>query len=517
MDTLFQQTLFKQKPIVLLLFRGQGDFRIQDNGVVRQAISDAQANDIGLVAIWRLAPHDFEPTPTRFDKNQVEWALPPPMGKHRFGFLQQNAASLAMQLSEYRIPLLVMKGSASDIVQQGLIAKLPIHGVYMSLGSAYNEVCEHTALQSLLLAKGIPLYSQRIHTLYDVCDYPVPVEKLPFQFSSFRRLIEKRNPPIQEPVPAPPPKPSPQQAELFDALKPEILCYQHVELNIGEWGKADSETMPRFDGSIEAGHNRINTYIFGEGYPVRSYKHTRNGLLGDDGASRFSPWLASGAISPRQIMFALHTHELQHGKNESTYWLYIELLWREYFQCLAEQQGKHLFTPAGVQQTSFQSWGLQNAKKTFDAWHLGKTGVPLCDAAMNELRSTGYTSNRARQNVASLLSKGLKLPWWWGAALFEHYLIDYDPTSNYANWQYVSGVGNDSRDRTFNLYKQSRDYDPTGQFIHHWLPELHSIPAPQCFHPEGLSEFERNLFGVEVKAITPLLPELVGSRSFYLG
>jgi deoxyribodipyrimidine photo-lyase len=216
-------------------------------------------------------------------------------------------------------------------------------------------------------------------------------------------------------------------------------------------------------------------------------------------------------------MFAVHTHELQFGKNDGTYWLYIELLWREYFQCLAEQQGKHLFLAGGLQRKPPPRCNIHEAEALFTAWHMGKTGVPLCDAAMNELRTTGYTSNRARQNVASLFSKGLKLPWWWGAALFEHYLIDYDPASHYANWQYVSGVGNDPRDRTFNLYKQSQDYDPSGCFIHYWLPELQALPAPQCFNPAGLNALEYNLFGLEPEKVTPLLKGLEGQRSFYTG
>jgi deoxyribodipyrimidine photo-lyase len=87
---------------------------------------------------------------------------------------------------------------------------------------------------------------------------------------------------------------------------------------------------------------------------------------------------------------------------------------------------------------------------------------------MVELRSTGYTSNRMRQVVASAFAKGQHLDWRWGARWFESQLIDYDPCSNWGNWQYVSGVGNDPRDRTFNVDLQAQRYDPDGAFVRRW-------------------------------------------------
>jgi len=105
----------------------------------------------------------------------------------------------------------------------------------------------------------------------------------------------------------------------------------------------------------------------------------------------------------------------------------------------------------------------------FKAWCEGNTSYPLVNAAMNQLRETGYISNRSRQLVASCFINELELDWRYGAAWFEQQLIDYDVASNYGNWQYLAGVGADPRGlRRFNLDKQAQQYDPNGTFVDRW-------------------------------------------------
>jgi deoxyribodipyrimidine photo-lyase len=104
----------------------------------------------------------------------------------------------------------------------------------------------------------------------------------------------------------------------------------------------------------------------------------------------------------------------------------------------------------------------------------------LVDAAMRELLATGYTSNRSRQIVASFFTKNLGLDWRLGAEWFESQLVDYEVGSNYGNWQYAAGVGNDAREfRLFNLKKQAQQYDPDGKFVKYWLPNLRSENLPE--------------------------------------
>ncbi|MEL0186501.1 MAG: FAD-binding domain-containing protein, partial [Flavobacteriaceae bacterium] len=100
---------------------------------------------------------------------------------------------------------------------------------------------------------------------------------------------------------------------------------------------------------------------------------------------------------------------------------------------------------------------------------------PFVNANMLELKHTGWMSNRGRQNVASYLSKENNIDWRWGAKYFESKLIDYDVHSNYGNWMYVSGVGNDPRDRKFNIKFQAERYDPNNKFQNLWLQEKLSL------------------------------------------
>ena len=105
------------------------------------------------------------------------------------------------------------------------------------------------------------------------------------------------------------------------------------------------------------------------------------------------------------------------------------------------------------------------------------------DAHMRKLNATGYMSNRGRQNVASFLVRDLQQDWRLGAAYFESRLIDYDVHSNWGNWNYVAGVGNDPReDRYFNLVTQTLRYDSNGEFIIRWVPELRDVPPKEIPH-----------------------------------
>jgi deoxyribodipyrimidine photo-lyase len=251
----------------------------------------------------------------------------------------------------------------------------------------------------------------------------------------------------------------------------------------------------RFQGGETAALTRLNQYFWQRDY-LKSYKETRNGLLGADYSSKFSPWLALGCLSPRWIDAQVKAYETQRIRNESTYWLIFELLWRDFFRWIAAKHGKQIFHPSGLQgiPIPWQEDWLQ-----FRLWQEGKTGFPLVDANMRELAATGFMSNRGRQNVASFLTKNLGINWQLGAEWFESQLIDYDVCSNWGNWNYTAGVGNDARGfRYFNITKQSRDYDPKGDYLRHWLPELASIPGDKIHEPWQWSAAEQKQWGIRL-------------------
>ena len=147
-------------------------------------------------------------------------------------------------------------------------------------------------------------------------------------------------------------------------------------------------------------------------------------------------------------------------KNEDTYWLIFELIWRDYFRYVAMRYGNRIFHKRGIKQES-PKW--RQDRRVFEAWCEGRTKCDFVNANMRELAATGFMSNRGRQNVASYLVHDLGVDWRLGASWFEHHLLDHDPASNYGNWIYVAGVGNDPRpNRKFNTGGQAERYDADG-------------------------------------------------------
>jgi deoxyribodipyrimidine photo-lyase len=180
-------------------------------------------------------------------------------------------------------------------------------------------------------------------------------------------------------------------------------------------------------------------------------------------------------------------YEAERGASDETYWLVFELLWRDYFRFVAAAHGDALFRPGGLQGLPIPWRPLTDlrARRDYERWRGGRTGFPLVDAAMRELAATGWMSNRGRQNVVSFLTKNLGVDWRAGAEWFESQLLDYDVASNWGNWTYGAGVGNDARGfRFFNLHKQAAEYDPAGAYVRHWLPELAGLPGAGIHVPE---------------------------------
>ncbi|KAK6137186.1 hypothetical protein DH2020_029073 [Rehmannia glutinosa] len=235
-----------------------------------------------------------------------------------------------------------------------------------------------------------------------------------------------------------------------------------------------------FAGGESAALSRVHEYFWKKDL-LRTYKVTRNGMLGPDYSTKFSPWLASGSLSPRFVYEEVKRYEKQREANDSTYWVLFELIWRDYFRFLSIKQGNSLFHTGGPRKVQ-TNWS-QN-QTLFDAWRDGQTGYPLVDANMKELLATGFMSNRGRQIVCSFLVRDMGIDWRMGAEWFETCLLDYDPCSNYGNWTYGAGVGNDPReDRYFSIPKQAQNYDPDGEFVAYWLPQLRALPKEKRHFP----------------------------------
>jgi deoxyribodipyrimidine photo-lyase len=194
-------------------------------------------------------------------------------------------------------------------------------------------------------------------------------------------------------------------------------------------------------------------------------------MMGADYSSKFSAWLALGCLSPREIYVELKKYEEQFGANESTYWLIFELLWRDYFRFMMKKHRHQFFLQTGIK--SDELIVNSHNEELLYKWINSQTGNDFIDSNMLELKLTGYMSNRGRQNVASYLCNDLKLDWRYAAAYFEQQLIDYDVCSNWGNWAYLAGVGNDPRGkRYFNIEKQANEYDSKKTYRNLWLTKI---------------------------------------------
>ncbi|CAM4209793.1 deoxyribodipyrimidine photo-lyase [Vibrio neonatus] len=207
------------------------------------------------------------------------------------------------------------------------------------------------------------------------------------------------------------------------------------------------------------------------------------------GTSQLSPYLALGMLSVRQCIARLLNgrHPQQLSEGEQT-WL-SELIWREFYQHLI------YFQPKLCKGANFVAWcnniRWQGDIEHLKSWQQGTTGYPIVDAAMKQLNQTGWMHNRLRMIVASFLSKDLLLDWRFGERYFMSQLVDGDFAANNGGWQWSASTGCDAQPyfRIFNPISQGKKFDPQGEFVKQWLPELQSVPDKYIHSPWLWEEF----------------------------
>jgi deoxyribodipyrimidine photo-lyase len=398
------------------------------------------------------------------------------MSDHRLEFLLETLLDLETTLKKVNIPLFCSFFQLSESLHS-IQEQFTIDSVHYAYSPGDEEIAFINTLTTLL--PNTPFHAYHQKTLLHPKDLPFPINNLPGRFTDFRIIVEKQLKirPLIDTISV--------QTELLIST-PSIKAFLIRSL---------LKTNKTMTGGETLALQHLDHYFF-KSKKVLTYKFTRNGMLHHDDSTRFSPFLALGSLSPRMIYWQLKKVESTIEKNISTYWVLFELLWRDYFAFLHIQYGKAFFLEKGLKNRSFK-WNHNPQYLT--AWIQGQTGYPLVDANMKELATTGWMSNRGRQNVASFFTHQLKLDWRLGAQYFESMLIDYDVSSNYGNWQYISGVGVDPReDRVFNVTLQAKKYDPKGQYLKTWLPILKNIPVPEVFQPWKLNTLAMSIHQCDI-------------------
>lgn len=412
----------------------RNDLRLADN----PALLDACAASDRLVLVYVRSPDEVQAT---------RWGFPR-WGAHRRQFRDQALEGLQAAIARKGGELRVIDGRPEQMIP-ALVQEIGAERVFCETIAAPEERAEIAALREA----GVVVCERWQSSLLDPALLPFSISGLPEVYTAFRLAVERAeltvHPPFAAPTAIPPSTPqlSGSFANIETFVVPESLPF----------GDAS------FHGSEAAALAQLERY-FGSVAP-QTYKATRNGLTGAGYSTKISLWLAVGALSPRTVLQHLKAHEARFGANDSTYWIWFELLWRDFFRFWSLKHGTRLFHARGLGRLPPPG----HDPPAFARWCAGTTGHDFVDAGMRDLAATGYLSNRMRQVVASYLVHDLACDWRAGAAWFESRLIDYDVCSNQGNWLYIAGRGTDPRQgRRFNPDKQAADYDPDGAYRALW-------------------------------------------------
>lgn len=451
----------------------RGDLRLRDNRVLVDAHRAAPGR---ILPIYVWSDRAFGRTPRGFPKT----------GPFRAQFQIDAVKNLEEALAEFGVRLLQYRGATERALEAAAEQlRRAVHGTPDPLGSLAvfyqrevfpEEQSEATAVENALRRwgerHGVPVEYHPVdqQALYLPEDLPMPDTDIPWVYTHFRTAVEKRGT-VRAPQSVPTLQPTVSTIAHLAATEPFNYRPATAVLTGTAVPARDPRSVAPDRGGESAAWDRVREYIW-EGDHLRRYKETRNGLIGSDYSSKFSPYLAHGCLSPRDVVAEVRRYETERVRNRSTYWMVFELLWRDYYLYLARTVGAGLYRLTGPQDRELP-WRKDG--EAFERWRLGTTGEPFVDANMRELLVTGFMSNRGRQVVASYLARDLTVPWTWGAEWFESQLVDYDPGSNWGNWSYTAGVGTDPRkDRYFNPHTQAERYDPNAEYRRLWL----SAPGP---------------------------------------
>ena len=428
----------KQNNTGLIWFRN--NLRTKDNASLEKAVENCNK----IIAVYCFDPKLFKIDKFGFQKT----------AKFRAQFLIETITDLKENLANLNVTLLTYFESPENKIYE-ICDAYSIDAIYTQKEWTKEEIITNNLIKDTL-SETIDFIEDYDQFLY----HPETVSKnfnnTPDVFTQFRKKLEKHIT-IQEEI-------SISKLPVSNTIENNTKTPTLLELGFNDFEVQPNTAFPFLGGENEA-LKRLNYYLF-ESKKIGFYKKTRNGLVGIDYSTKFSPWLANGSLSAKSIYWEIKRYEAEFGANDSTYWVIFELIWRDYFKYISLKYDSKIFKIGGILDKEYH-WNTDS--EIIETWINGETKDDFVNANMIELKETGWMSNRGRQNVASYFSKELLLDWRIGAAYFESMLIDYDMHSNYGNWMYVAGVGNDPRDRKFNTQLQAERYDANHKFRKIWL------------------------------------------------
>ncbi|MEZ4647269.1 MAG: deoxyribodipyrimidine photo-lyase [Candidatus Eisenbacteria bacterium] len=430
------------------------DLRLADNPALRAAI-DRGAPTICLYVLD--------------DAGEGEWAAG---GASRW-WLHHSLGVLGEELAKLGQTLVFREGRSDEVLTE-LVGRHGVDAVFWNRRYEPTTIRRDTAIKSSLKERGVDVQSFRAGVLFEPNSYATQSGDPYKVFTPFWNQIVKRDdpaPPLPRPRKLPTPVEGVASSELADlALLPTISWDEgfYEEWTPGELGARDA--LRKF------GDECVGAYAADRDYPAV------------EGTSRLSPHLHFGEVSPTQVWHEIRDRqrELRGKASESATGFLRQIVWREFAHQLLYYYPE---TPEKPLREAFAQFPWRKDAKALAAWKKGRTGYPIVDAGMRELWHTGWMHNRVRMIVGSFLVKHLLLHWHHGAAWFWDTLVDADLANNTLGWQWISGCGADAAPyfRVFNPILQGAKFDPDGEYVRKWVPELAGLPNDVLHEPWNAS------------------------------
>jgi deoxyribodipyrimidine photo-lyase len=381
------------------------------------------------------------------------------MAPARVAFLLQALQELQERYAQMGIPLLWRRGDPAVELRQ-LAAELGAQAVFWNEDLDPWARQQESQVRASLAEAGIPSFSYQDMLLHGPGEVLTQAGEPYSVFTPFWRRWSS--------LPKPDPFPIPKGLQSVSSLKAQPLP------SLADLGFVCGQRIPA------AGESVAQRLLedFCQGLRIFEYERARD-FPAEQGTSLLSPHLCWGTIGIRRVWQATCEVEAEARSEEAESSLRTwrqELCWREFY--------KHVLAhwphvESGAYQRAFDALEWDNRQDWFQAWCAGQTGYPIVDAAMRQLNETGWMHNRCRMIVASFLTKDLLIDWRWGERYFMQKLVDGDLAANNGGWQWSAGVGTDPRPlRIFNPATQAARYDPEGEYIRRYLPELAGLDTP---------------------------------------
>ena len=440
----------------LIWFRS--DLRLEDNPALLHACRDSAE---APVAVFLLAHRQWL---------EHDW------GTRKVAYLMRNLESLRRGLANLGIPLLIEEApdfSDAPVVLDELVERHECQALYFNREYEFNEAQRDRRVETRLRDKGIEVRSFDDQTILAPGTVQTGAGEPYKVFTPFWRTWSRHvetHPPRVLPKPEARSDKIDSDLQLPESVGPYSLSrHSDTDWTIGE----------------QAAQEALEAFL---AQSASAYQQNRDSPA-SEGTSRLSAALALGVLSPRSCL--RRAVEANHGRlsdgDEGIEAWIRQLAWRDFYRQVTQA------FPRVSRSKSFQAWAdrieWRQSADEFDAWREGRTGVPLVDAGMRQLRQTGWLHNRVRMVTAMYLTKDLLLDWRLGEAHFMRQLVDGDFANNNGGWQWSASTGVDAAPyfRIMNPWTQASRFDPKGDYIKAWVPELVDVPAATLHDPKKLA------------------------------